>query len=133
MIKTYCLHVCPSFTLNAPIATIVVFFSRLLKCLRSLYGKQCGPRSDCSYRSSLFWAHAVCFYTSFASNVRQLFAAGDFSRHHFEMHLFLGALRDNDCAPKQWCQMPTFWHESSTNYLLIRPYFMFASSREGSD
>ena len=43
-------------TLNAPIATKVVCFSRLLKCLRSLYGKQCGPRSDCSYRSRLFWS-----------------------------------------------------------------------------
>ena len=41
-------------TLNAPIATKVVCFSRLLKRLRSLYGKQRGPRSDCSYRSSLF-------------------------------------------------------------------------------
>ena len=50
-------------TLNAPIATKVVCFSCLLKCLRSLYGKQCGPRSDCSYRSSLFWVHSVCFYT----------------------------------------------------------------------
>ena len=48
---------------NAPIATKVVCFSRLLKCLRSLYGKQCGPRSDCSYRGSLFWVYAVCFYT----------------------------------------------------------------------
>ena len=48
-------------TLNAQIATKVVCFSRLLKCLRSLYGKQCGPRSDCS--SSLFWVHTVCFYT----------------------------------------------------------------------
>ena len=37
------------FTCNAPIATKVVCFSRLLKSLRSLYGKQCGPRSDCSY------------------------------------------------------------------------------------
>ena len=35
-------------TLNAPIATKVVCFSGLLKCLKSLYGKQCGPRSDCS-------------------------------------------------------------------------------------
>ena len=34
-------------TFNAPIATKVICFSRLLKCLRSLYGKQCGPRSDC--------------------------------------------------------------------------------------
>ena len=30
-------------TLNAPIATKVVCFSRLLKCLRSLYGKSVDP------------------------------------------------------------------------------------------
>ena len=36
-------------TLNVSIAAKVVCFSRLLKCLRSLFGKQCGPRSDCSY------------------------------------------------------------------------------------
>ena len=52
-----------NLTHNAPIATKVVCFSHLLKCLRSLYGKQCRPISDCSYRSSLFWVHAVCFYT----------------------------------------------------------------------
>ena len=23
-------------------------------------GKQCGPRSDCSYRCSLIWVHTVC-------------------------------------------------------------------------
>ena len=40
-------------TLYAPIATKVVCYSRLLKCLRSLFGKQCGPRSDCS-GSTLF-------------------------------------------------------------------------------
>ena len=42
-----------SLTLNTPIATKVVFFSRLLKCLISLYGKQYEPRSDCS-GSTLF-------------------------------------------------------------------------------
>ena len=83
-------------TLKAPIATKVVCFSRLLKCLRSLYDKQCGTRSDSSYRSSLFWVHAVCFYTKFVSNVRQLFAADDFSRGHFQMHFFLGSLRVNN-------------------------------------
>ena len=71
--------------------------SRLLfssaETFKNLYGKQCGPRSDCSYRSSLFWVHAVCFYTLLVSNVRQLFAADDFSRQHFQMHFFLGALR----------------------------------------
>ena len=47
----------PALTLNAPIATKVVCFYRLLKCLRSIYGKQCGPRTDCSYRSTI---GAVC-------------------------------------------------------------------------
>ena len=64
---TLSLSFCPFIHLfpiqKAPIATKVVCFSRLLKCLRSLCGKQCGPRSDCSYRSSLFWVHTVCFYT----------------------------------------------------------------------
>ena len=32
-----------ALTLNAPIATKVVCFSRLLKCLRSLYGKSVDP------------------------------------------------------------------------------------------
>ena len=80
-------------TLKAPIATKVVCFSRLLKCLRSLYGKQCGPRSDCSYRSSLFWVHNVCYYTWFICYVRQLFAADDFSNDIFRYIFFLGALR----------------------------------------
>ena len=79
-------------TFNVPIATKVVCFSRLLKCLRSLYGKQCGPRSDCSYWSSLLSVLAFCFYTYFISNARQLFAADDFSRRHFQM-IFLCALR----------------------------------------
>ena len=74
-----------SLTLNAPIATKVVCFLGLVKCLRNLYGKQCGPRSDCSY-SSLFWVHAVFFYTSFVGYVRQLFAADNFSRRHFQIH-----------------------------------------------
>ena len=40
---------------------------------------------------------AVCSgSTLFASILtRQLFAADDFSRQHFQMHLFLGALRAN--------------------------------------
>ena len=46
---------------------------------RSLYDKQGG--------------HTASFYTLLVSNVRQLFAAVDFSRRHFQMHFFLGALR----------------------------------------
>ena len=41
-------------TLNAQNATIIACFSRLLKCLRSLYGKQCGPRSAVCSGSTLF-------------------------------------------------------------------------------
>ena len=38
----------------------------------------------------LFCVHAVCLYTlKFVSNVRQLFAADDFNRRHFQMHFFL--------------------------------------------
>ena len=46
---------------------------------------KCGPRSDCSYRSGL---GPCCLLLSY---VRQLFAADDFSRRHFQMHFFLGA------------------------------------------
>ena len=28
----------------------------------SHFCKQCGPRSDCSFRSSLIWVHTVCLY-----------------------------------------------------------------------
>ena len=89
-----------NLTLNAPITTKGVCFSRLLKCLRSLYGKQCGPRSDRSslfwvhavcYRSSLIWVHTVCLYPSFVSYIRQLVAADDFSRRQNEF--FLGVLK----------------------------------------
>ena len=86
----------PLLTLNAPITTKVACFSRLLKCLRSLYGKQCGPRSDCSYRSSPFWVHAVCFYTNssvmLGNYLQQTTSAGDIFRCIF----FLGALRVNN-------------------------------------
>ena len=34
---------CPDLTLNEPIATKVVCFSPLRKCLRSLYGKSVNP------------------------------------------------------------------------------------------
>ena len=58
-------------TFKAPIATKVVCFSCLLKCLRSLYGKQCGPRSDCS--------GAVCSeFTLFASILNSSVMLGNY-------------------------------------------------------
>ena len=81
--------------LNAPIATKVLCFSRLLQCLSSLYGKQCGPRSECSYRSSLSWVYAVCFYDKFVSNVRQFFCSRRLQQTTFSDAFFLGASRAN--------------------------------------
>ena len=93
-------------TLKAPIATKVVCFSCLLKYLRSLYDKKCGPRWDCS---TLFAS-----ILKFVINVRQLFAADDFSRRHFSDSFFFGALRvkqalvlflwfDSLCPSQQFC------------------------------
>ena len=82
-------------TLNAPSTTEVVCFSRLLKCLNSLNGKQCEPRSDCSYRGSLFWVHAVASILNMSvmlgNHLQQTTSADDIFRCIF----FLGALRVN--------------------------------------
>ena len=82
-------------TLNAPITTKVVCFSCLLKCLRSLYGKQCGPISDCSIG-------AVCpGSTLFASILDSSVMSGNFLQQTtsaddiFRCIFFLGALRVN--------------------------------------
>ena len=76
-------------TLNAPIAIKVVCFSRLLKCLRSLYGKQCGPRPVCS-GSTLF---ASLLYSSvmLGNYLQQTTSADAIFRC-----IFLGALRVNN-------------------------------------
>ena len=51
------------------------------------------PDKTAPIEALFFWVHTVCFYTKFVSNARELFAADDFSRRHFQMHFFLGALR----------------------------------------
>ena len=63
--ETFWIHV---LTRNAPIATKVVCFSRLLKCFRGLNCKQCGPRSG-----------AVCFgSTLFASTLNSSVMLGNY-------------------------------------------------------
>ena len=57
--------------------------------------KQCGPRSDCSFRSSLIWVHTVCLY---AKCKFEKFARRCSRRHKqttFSDADFLGALRVN--------------------------------------
>ena len=55
--------------------------------LRRLYGKQCGPDQE----QSVLGSRCLLLYL-ICSNVLQLFAADDFSRLHFQMDFFLGAL-----------------------------------------
>ena len=74
------------------IATKGVCFSRLLKCLRSLYDSvdpdETSPIGAVSSGSTLFAS-----LLKFISTVRQLFAADYFSRRHFSDAFFLDALR----------------------------------------
>ena len=57
--------------------------------------KQCGPRSDCSFRSSLIWIHTVCLY---AKSMFEKFASRCSRRHKqttFSDAVFLGVLKVN--------------------------------------
>ena len=80
-------------TLKAPTAIKVVCFSRLLKCLRSPYGKQCGTRSDCSYGTvcsgSLLFASILNSSVIIGNYLQQTTSADNIFRCNF----FLGALR----------------------------------------
>ena len=42
---------------------------------------------------SVLGPHCLLLYIIRQYNARKLFAADDFSRRHFQMHFFLGALR----------------------------------------
>ena len=79
-------------TLKVSITTKVVCFTRLQKYRRSLYGKRCTPRSDSSYRSSLFLVHAVCLFLNspvmLGNYLQQPTSAEDILRF-----IFLGTLR----------------------------------------
>ena len=67
--STYNISGISILTLNVPIAT-----SCLLKCLRNLYGKQCGPRSDCSYHWHLLFMvlGAVCSGSTLFASILNL-------------------------------------------------------------
>ena len=97
-----------ALTLKAPSATKVVCFSRLLKCLRSLYGKQCGPRLDCSWA---VWSGSTLFASILNSSVllgnylQQTTSADDISRY-----IFLGALRVKS-AYRSSIKAPTKTHQ----------------------
>ena len=56
---------------------------------KSHFCKQCGPRSDCSSRSSLIWVNTVCLYAKIGLKGLQEYSADDINRQHFQMQIFL--------------------------------------------
>ena len=69
-------------TLNAPIATKVVCFFRLLKCLRSLNGKQCGPISGSTLFVSILNSSVML-----GNDLQQMTSADDIFRCIFFLAL----------------------------------------------
>ena len=64
---------------------------------------------------------AVCSgSTLFASIlIRQLFAAGDFNRRHFQMYFFLGALRVNEKVPPDAILMEIIRKTSACSHFIL--------------
>ena len=52
---------------------------------KSHFYKQCGPRSDCSSRSSLIRVHTVCLYAEKGLKSLQEYSADNINRQHFQM------------------------------------------------
>ena len=75
-------------TLKVPITTIVTALSSA-GYFKSHFCKQCGPRSDCSLRSSLIWVHTICLYAKTGLKSLQEYSADDINRRRFQMQVFL--------------------------------------------
>ena len=60
-----------------------------LLVILSHFCEQCGPRSDCSFRSSLTWVHTVCPYAKIGLKSLQEYSADGINRRHFQMQVFL--------------------------------------------
>ena len=89
----------PCLTLKAPITKLSSALSSA-GYFKSHCCKQCGPRSDCSFRSSLIWVHTVCLY---AKCKFEKFARRCSRRHKqttFSDADFLGALRVKTDFPR---------------------------------
>ena len=69
--------------LSCALSSAYDFKSHVILC------KQCGPRSDCSSRSSLIWVHTVCLYAKIGLKSLQGYSADDINRRHFQMRVFL--------------------------------------------
>ena len=96
-------------TLKVPIATKVVCLSRLLKCLRNLYGKQCGPSSGS---------------TQFASILNSSVMFGNYLQQR-TFSDFLGGLRVKMLVDQNLissCKEYRFVRDSFTKIMGLNPY-----------
>ena len=78
-------------TLKAPITTMSSALSSA-GYFKSHFCKQCGPRSDCPFRSSLIWVHTLCLYAKIGLKSLQEYSADDVNRQQMSDAGFLGAL-----------------------------------------
>ena len=77
-----------SLTLKLPITTLSSALSPACDFKRH-FCKQCGLRSECSFRSSLIWVHTVCLYAKIGLISLQEYSADDINKRHFQMQFFL--------------------------------------------
>ena len=72
---------------------------------KSHFCKQCGPRSDCSSRSSLIWVYTVCLYAKIGlKSLHENFNRGQ-KQTTFSDAGFLGVLRAKICMHLLACIM----------------------------
>ena len=64
---------------------------------KSHFCKQCGPRSDCSFRSSLISVHNVCLYAKIGLKSLREYSADDINRRHFQVYICRVSFHFNPC------------------------------------
>ena len=108
----------------------VVCWSRLLQIIAWHYwrikyrSKQCGPRTDCSYRSSLILVHTVChraFLNSFSRRGKQTtFVAIGALRVNIQIRkwneILPGPNHWKNKRFSSWCSIWTFFSRIDTDY-----------------
>ena len=84
----FCVRWLTLLTLKAPITTMLSALSTACD-FKSHFCKVCGPRSDCSSKSSLIRVYTVCQYAKIGLKSLQEYSADDINRRHFQMQVFL--------------------------------------------
>ena len=84
----FCVRWLTLLTLKVPITRMLSALSTACD-FKSHFCKVCGPRSDCSCKSSLIRVYTVCQYAKIGLKSLQEYSADDINRRHFQMQVFL--------------------------------------------